>query len=65
MPFVLCKLGEEVFTVGISFIYLSEYIETYPAAFSLSSYIKILMGFPELERPEDKTNTLLLGLIQM
>lgn len=63
MLFVLCKLGEEVFTVGILFIYLSEYIEIYFVVFLFFFYIKILMGFFEFERLEDKINILLLGLI--
>lgn len=54
MPFVLGKLGGKVFTVGMSFISLNEDRGTYPAAFSLF-YIRILMGFPEPERPEDTT----------
>lgn len=57
MPFVLCKLGGKVFTVGMSFLSLNEDRGTYPA-FSLFS-IRILMGFPEPEKPEDSTENAL------
>lgn len=41
--------------VGVPFICLNEYIETHLEAFLLSSYLKILISFPEPRRQDGKS----------